>query len=482
LPTSFLPGEDQGSLFTLVQAPSGATQQRTLQAILKVEDYFLGQEPRAVRDVFSVQGFSFNGSGQNNGMAFVHLKDWEERKSADLGVGAVAGRAFAALSQVRDALVFPVAPPAVTELGRIGGFDFYLRDDNGQGHDALLAARDRLLGAAAKSKLLTGVRPNGQEDAAQFRFDIDTAKAGALGVAVQDINDTLAVAWGGRYVDDFMDRGRVKRVYLQADAPFRMRPEDFARWYVRNAAGAMVPVSAFATGHWTYGPLQLRRFNGASAVEINGDAAPGVSSGDAMAEVERLVHELPPGFSAGWAGQSYEERSAGSQTPALYVLSLTVVFLCLAALYESWLVPTAVLLAVPLGVVGAVLATGIRGLESDIYFKVGMLTTVGLTSKNAILIVQFAEANVKAGMELVEATLHAIRDRLRPILMTSLAFGFGVLPLSLATGAGAGAQRAIGTGVVGGVFAGTALGVLFIPVFYVAVHRLLDRRHRPTAA
>jgi len=476
LPSAFLPAEDQGFLFTLVQAPPGATQERTLRALAHVENYFLDHEQAAVKDVFTVQGFSFNGSGQNSGMGFVHLKDWEERKSRGLGVGAVAGRAFGGLSQVRDALIFPVAPPAVTELGRIGGFDFYLRDDNGQGHAALLAARNQLLGAAAQSRLLAGVRPNGQEDAPLFRVDIDTAKAGALGVDTADINDTLAVAWGGRYIDDFMDRGRVKRVYLQGDAPFRMQPEDLARWYVRNSAGAMVPVSAFATSQWSYGPLQLVRFNGASAMEINGDAAPGVSSGTAMAEIERIVRTLPPGFSVGWAGQSYEERAAGTQTPALYALSLAVVFLCLAALYESWLVPTSVLLAVPLGIVGAVLATSVRGLESDIYFKVGMLTTVGLTSKNAILIVQFAEANVRSGMDLVAATLQAIRDRLRPILMTSLAFGFGVLPLAVATGAGAGAQRAIGTGVVGGVFAGTALGVLFIPVFYVAVHRLF-RRH-----
>jgi multidrug efflux pump len=476
LPAAFLPGEDQGSLFVLVQAPPGATQGRTLRALDQVEAYFLEHEKATARDIFTVQGFSFNGTGQNSGMGFVHLKDWDERKSPELGINAVVGRAFGALSQIKDALVFPVAPPAVTELGRIGGFDFYLRDDNGQGHALLLATRNQLLGAASKSALLRGVRPNGQEDAPQLQLEIDNAKAGALGVAVADINDTLAVAWGGRYIDDFMDRGRVKRVYLQADAPFRMQPEDFARWYVRNATGAMVPVSAFATSRWTYGPLQLVRFNGASAIEINGDAAPGVSSGAAMAEIERIVRGLPPGFSVGWAGQSYEERAAGTQTPALYALSLAVVFLCLAALYESWLVPTAILLAVPLGIVGAVLATSLRGLESDIYFKVGMLTIVGLTSKNAILIVQFAEANVRAGMDLVTATLHAVRDRLRPILMTSLAFGFGVLPLTLASGAGAGAQRAIGTGVVGGVFAGTLLGIFFIPVFYVAVHQLFRQR------
>ena len=481
LPTAFLPGEDQGTLFTLVQLPPGATQARTVRALEKVEDYYLDHERRAVRDLFTVQGFSFNGSGQNSGIGFVLLKPWEERTAPDLHVNAVVARAFAALSQIKDAVVFPVAPPALTELGRIGGFDFYLRDDNGQGHAALLAARNQLIAAAAQSKLLAGVRPNGQEDAAQLRLEIDSDKAGAVGVAVADINDTLAVAWGGRYIDDFVDRGRVKRVYMQADAPFRMKPEDFSRWYVRNATGGMVPVSAFASSHWNFGPLQLVRFNGASAVEINGDAAPGVSSGTAMAEIERLVRTLPPGFSVAWAGQSYEERSAGSQTPMLYGLSLTVIFLCLAALYESWLVPTSILLAVPLGVIGAVLATSVRGLESDIYFKVGMLTTVGLTSKNAILIVQFAEANVRAGMDQVAATLHAIRDRLRPILMTSLAFGFGVLPLALATGAGAGAQRAIGTGVVGGVFAGTLLGILFIPVFYVAVHRPF-RRHPDNAS
>ena len=480
LPTAFLPGEDQGALFVLVQGPPGSSQAQTLRALTQVEDYFLDHEQGAVKDIFAAQGFSFSGAGQNSGMGFVHLKDWDERRSPEQSVNAVVGRAFVALSQIQEALVFPVAPPAVTELGRIGGFDVYLRDDNGQGHEALLAARNQLLVAAAQSKLLAGVRPNGQEDAPLYRLDIDTDKAGALGVAVADVNDTLAVAWGGRYIDDFMDRGRVKRVYLQGDAPFRMKPEDFARWSVRNAAGAMVPVSAFAGGHWTYGPLQLVRFNGASAMEVNGDAAPGVSSGAAMAEIDRIVRTLPPGFSVAWAGQSYEERSAGSQTPVLYALSLAVVFLCLAALYESWLVPTSVLLAVPLGIVGAVLATSLRGLESDIYFKVGMLTTVGLTSKNAILIVQFAEANVRAGADLVTATLHAIRDRLRPILMTSLAFGFGVLPLALASGAGAGAQRAIGTGVVGGVFAGTALGVLFIPVFYVAVHRLF-RRHGTAA-
>jgi multidrug efflux pump len=475
LPSSFLPSEDQGYLVTLVQAPPGATQERTLKALDQTAAYFRDHEKDTVASMFMVQGFSFSGSGQNSGIGFILLKGWDERQSAAASVGAIAGRAFGALSQIKDAMVFPIAPPALPELSNIGGFDFYLRDDNGQGHDVLVAARDQLLAAAGGSKLLAGVRPNGQPDAPQFRIDIDPLKAAALGVSMADINETLAVAWGGRYIDDFIDRGRVKRVYLQADAPYRMNPEDIGRWYVRNSAGAMVPVSAFASSHWSYGPPQLARFNGVAALEVNGDAAPGASSGAAMREIERLAARLPPGFSVAWTGQSYEERAAGAQTPTLYALSLVVIFLCLAALYESWIIPLAILLAVPLGVVGAVLATSLRGLESDIFFQVAMLTTVGLATKNSILIVEFAEANVRGGMGLVAATLHAVRDRLRPILMTSLAFGLGVLPLVVASGAGAGAQRAIGTGVVGGVLAGTFLGLLFIPVLYVSVLRLLRR-------
>ncbi len=480
LPTSFLPAEDQGSLFTLVQAPVGATQERTLNTMYKVEDYFINHEKDTVDSLFAVQGFSFAGSGQNAGMAFIMLKPWEERRRPSQQVGAIVGRAFMGLGQIKDAMVFPIAPPPVQELGNVGGVTFYLRDEDGQGHAALVAARNQLLGAASKSKLLVGMRPNGQEDAPQYRVDIDTTRAAALDVPIQEINNTLAVAWGGRYIDDFVDRGHVKRVYLQADAPYRMNPADFSRWYVRNTSGAMVPVSAFATAHWTFGASELIRYNGVPSVQINGNTAPGASSGAAMAEVERLVKELPRGFSVAWAGQSYEERAAGSQRPALYTLSIIVIFLCLAALYESWTVPVAILLAVPLGVIGAVLATSLRGLESDIFFQVGMLTTIGLASKNAILIVEFAEAHRRDGMELVDATLAAVRDRLRPILMTSLAFGLGVLPLALATGAGAGAQRAIGTGVVGGVLAGTALGVLFIPVLYVVVMRL-TRNVEPSA-
>ena len=482
MPTSFLPVEDQAYLFALVQAPAGATQERTLKSLDLVQQYFLNQEKDAIKSIFTVGGFSFNGAGQNMGFGFVLLKDWEERKSRELSATAVAGRATGAMMQLKDVMAFVIAPPSVQGLGSTGGFDFFLRDNLGQGHAALMAARNQLLGMASKSKLLAGVRPNGQEDAPQFRMDVDPVKVSALGLSLADVNNTLAVAWGGRYIDDFVDRARVKRVYLQADAPFRMNPEDFDRWYVRNASGGMVPVSAFASSHWEYGSPRLQRFNGASAIEIGGGAAPGVSSGTAMNEIDRLVGQLPPGFGIQWAGQSFEERSAGSQKPALYALSLIVIFLCLAALYESWLIPTSILLAVPLGIIGAVIATSVRCLESDVYFQVGMLTTIGLTSKNAILIVEFAQANVHAGMELLEATLHAVKDRLRPILMTSLAFGLGVLPLALASGAGAGAQRAIGTGVVGGVLAGTFLGIFFIPVFYVVIQRLFGARRGGTVS
>jgi len=472
LPTAFLPDEDQGYLFTLVQTPVGSTLERTERALDKIEDYFINHEQDAVSSVFTVAGFSFSGSGQNAGIGFVLLKDWEERKSAKLGVQAVQGRAFGALMQIKDAMAFAFAPPPVNELGNSEGFDFYLKDSLGQGHAALTAARNQFLFAASKDKLLANVRPNGQEDAPQFRLDVDAQRATSLGLKMADVDDTLAVAWGGRYIDDFIDRGRVKHVIIQADAPFRMVPEDFGRWYVRNADGHMVSTSSFATSHWEYGSPRLERFNGASAMEINGQAAPGVSSGEAMKEIQKLVAQLPKGYSIDWTGQSYQERAAGAQTPLLYSLSVIVVFLCLAALYESWSIPTAILLAVPLGVIGAVIASTARGLERDIYFQVAMLTTIGLASKNAILIVEFAKENVEHGQDVITATMHAVRDRLRPILMTSLAFGLGVLPLAVATGAGAGAQRAIGTGVFGGMLAGTFLGIFFIPVFFVVVQHL----------
>jgi len=476
LPTSFLPSEDQGFLFSMVQTPVGATQERTMKVIERVERHFLEDEKATVASLFTVQGFSFGGSGQNSGIAFINLKDWSERESSELGVNAVAGRAMGALSQIKDALAFAFPPPAMPELGNSAGFVFYLKDNLGLGHETLTEARNQFLGAAAKSPLLANVRPNGQDDTPQFRVDVDVAKAGALGLSMADINATLSTAWGGQYIDDFIDRGRVKRVFLQSDAPFRMVPEDFQRWSVRNREGEMVPFSSFASTRWGFGSPRLERYNGVSAREIMGEAAPGVSSGDAMAEVERLVAQLPRGVGLEWTGQSYQERAAGAQTPLLYTLSLLIVFLCLAAMYESWTIPTAVLMVAPLGILGTVLASAARGMERDIYFQVALLTTVGLSSKNAILIVEFAKENFEKGMELTEATLAAVRARLRPILMTSLAFGLGVLPLALATGAGSGAQRAIGTGVLGGMMVGTLLGIFFVPLFFVVVQRVFGRR------
>ncbi len=480
-PTSFVPQEDQGIMFAQAIAPVGATQERTLDTVYKMEDYFLDQEAEAVEGMFGVAGFSFAGGGQNNAFAFVKLKDWDERDSEELSVSAVAGRASGALSKIKDAMAFAFAPPAIQELGRSAGFSAYLMDNASRGHDALVAALEEFLQAAAQNPLLANVRHNGQADAPQFRLDVDFEKAGALGLSVTDINATLQSAWGGQYIDDFIDRGRVKRVYIQADAPFRMVPEDFRLWSVRNEDGEMVPLSAFVTSHWDYGPPQLARYNGTPAMEVTGEPAAGVSSGDAMAAVEAIVAGLPPGFGIEWTGQSYQERRAGAQTPMLYTLSILVVFLCLAALYESWSIPTSVLIVAPLGILGIAFAATLRGLDRDIYFQVAMLTTIGLTSKNAILIIAFAKENLDAGVELVEATLQAVRDRLRPIIMTSLAFGMGVLPLVLASGAGSGAQRAIGTGVLGGMIAGAFLGIFFVPVFFVLIQRLFGRRSRTAA-
>jgi len=478
LPSAFLPDEDQGFLMSQVLAPVGATQQRTMKSIETIEKFFMEDENEGVRSVFTVQGFSFSGQGQNNGMAWVNLKDWSERKRPDLHANALAGRAMGAFSQIQDAFAFAFVPPAMPELGISSGFAFNLQDNAGLGHAALVAARNQFLGAAAQSKLLANVRPNGQEDSPQFRIDIDEERAAALGLSISDINATLSAAWGGQYIDDFIDRGRVKRVYIQADAPFRMKPDDFNLWSVRNDQGRMVPFSAFASSRWDYGSPRLERFNGVSSIEINGQGAPGVSTGAAMNEVQRLASQLPAGFGIEWTGVSYQERQAGAQTPLLYSLSLLIVFLCLAALYESWSIPTAVLLVAPLGILGATLAGILFGLQRDIYFQVAMLTTVGLTSKNAILIIEFAKTNLESGMDLVQATMQAVRIRLRPILMTSLAFGFGVLPLAVAGGAGSGAQRAIGTGVLGGMVAGVTLGVFFIPLFFVVVERLIMRRKR----
>ena len=477
LPTSFLPDEDQGILFTQVVLPAGATQERTLAVLRDVEKHFLQDE--AVEALFTVAGFSFSGSGQNAGIAFVRLKDWKKRPGANNSVQAVAGRAMAAFSKLRDAMVFAFAPPAVLELGVANGFDMYLQDRAGAGHDALMAARNQLLGLAAKDPVLMSVRPNGLEDTPQFSVDIDTVHAGALGLSMADINATLSAAWGSAYVNDFIDKGRVKKVYLQADAPYRMVPEDLDKWYVRNTQGDMVPFSMFARSKWTFGSPRLERFNGSPAVEIQGQAAPGRSSGESMLAMERQAAQLPPGFGIAWTGLSYEERLSGAQAPLLYGLSIVVVFLCLAALYESWSIPFAVLMIIPLGVLGALLAASGRGLTDDVYFQVGLLTTIGLSAKNAILIIQFAQAQIIQGVELLPATLEAVRLRLRPILMTSLAFGGGVLPLALASGAGSGSQNAIGTGVFGGMFAATFLGLLFVPLFFVVVKRLFELRRAP---
>jgi len=479
LPSAFLPAEDQGSLLSQVMAPVGSTQERTMQSIEKVERHFLETERDAVASVFAVQGWSFGGTGQNVGMIFVNLKPWDERTSPAMHVDAIGGRAMGALMQIKDAMAFAFAPPAIPELGTASGFDFFLKDNTGLGHETLVAGGNRLLELAAQSTTLANVRVNGQQDTPQFHIDVDRERAATLGLSLAEINATLSTAWGGQYIDDFIDRGRVKRVHLRADAPFRMSPEDFRLWSVRNRQGEMVPFSAFATTRWSYGSPRLVRYNGVSAIQIQGQAAPGVSTGEAMAEVERLVAQLPAGLGLEWTGLSYQERQAGAQTPLLYALSLLIVFLCLAALYESWTIPTAVLLVAPLGILGVVLASTLRGMERDVYFQVAMLTTVGLTSKNAILIIAFATENLAKGMDLVAATMLAIRDRLRPILMTSLAFGFGVLPLALATGAGSGAQRAIGTGVFGGMVVGTVLGVFFIPLFFVVVERWLVQRRHP---
>ncbi|MEW6692199.1 MAG: efflux RND transporter permease subunit [Pseudomonadota bacterium] len=480
MPTSFLPEEDQGFMFNQIMLPAGASQERTLEVLEKVEKHFLESEEGNVKSIFTVAGFSFAGRGQHMGIGFVNLHDWSERTEPGQDVRSIANRAMGAFSQIREAMVFAFVPPAVIELGTAGGFNLYLQDRAGLGHEALMAARNQFLGMAAQDPRLMRVRPNGQDDMPEFRIDIDHARAGALGLTVAEINDTLSTAWGGAYVNDFNDRGRTKKVYIQGDADARMTPEDLGKWYVRNDQGQMVPFSAFASARWVYGSPRLERFNGVPAVELMGEAAPGLSSGEAMAAVEELIAKLPPGIGYEWSGTSYEERQSGSQATVLYVLSLLIVFLCLAALYESWSVPFAVLLVVPLGVLGAVLATTGRGLANDVYFQVGLLATIGLSAKNAILIVEFAKAEWEAGKDLVAATLEAVRMRLRPIIMTSLAFGFGVLPLAIATGAGSGSQHAIGTGLLGGIAAGTLLGIFFIPLFYVLVVRLF--RVRPSQA
>ena len=478
LPSAFLPEEDQGIMITLVQLPAGAPEQKTLAVLDTVRNHFLQDEKDAVQSVFTVSGFSFSGADQNAGLAFVRLKDFEHRKAAKLKAQAVAGRAMGAFSQIRDAMVFAVIPPAVPELGTSSGFDFQLQDIGGVGHETLMNARNQMLGMAAQDPNLAGVRPNGQDDTPQLKITVDQAKAGAMGLTTADINSALSAAWGGSYVNDFMDRGRVKKVYIQADAPYRMTPEDLNRWYVRNDQGQMVPFPAFATASWTYGSPRLERYNGLSSMNIQGAPAPGKSSGQAMAAMEKLASQLPQGIGFEWTGLSAQERESGNQAPALYGISILVVFLLLAALYESWSIPLAVIMVVPLGIVGALLATFARGLSNDIYFQVGLLTTMGLASKNAILIVEFAKDLYEKGMGLVEATLEAVRIRLRPIIMTSLAFVFGVLPLAISNGAGSGAQHAIGTGVIGGMISATLLAIFFVPLFFVVVEKVFKPKHK----
>ncbi|WP_368518136.1 efflux RND transporter permease subunit [Rhizobium sp.] len=469
LPTSFLPQEDQGILLTSVQLPVGATQDRTQRVMKQVVDHYLTNEKDAVEGVMGVIGFGFGGQGQNVGLAFVRLKSFDERKSANLSATAVAGRAMAAFSQIKDGQVFALAPPAIQGMGNSNGFDFYLQDANGAGHEKLTEVRNQLLGLAAQSKLLANTRPNGQEDTPQLKVDIDQEKASALGVGLGDINNTLSYAWGSTYINDFIDRGRIKSVYMQSDADFRMQPLDLNKWQVRNSDSTMVPFSSFSSSHWIYGSPRLERYNGSSAMEIQGEAASGVSSGTAMDEIDNLVAKLPEGFNHEWTGLSYQEQLSGNQATALYAISVLVVFLCLVALYESWSIPFAVMLSVPIGIFGALAAALLFDQSNDVYFKVGLLTTIGLAAKNAILIVEFAIERQAAGMGLVEATLDAARQRLRPILMTSFAFILGVTPLAIASGAGSGAQNAIGIGVMGGMIAATVLGVFFVPLLFVAV-------------
>ena len=476
LPTGFLPDEDQGMLFAQIQLPTGSTQEETTKVLERVERYFLEEEKESIDSLMGVLGFSFAGNGQNMAMAFVRLKDWSERQDPSLKVDAVSKRAMAAFSKIRNAQVFAFAPPAIMELGNATGFDFQLQDKSGLGHEALLQARNQLLGMAAQNKNLVAVRPNGQEDQPQLRVDIDREKAGALSLSLADINSALSTVWGSSYADDFLDKGRVKKVYVQGDAPFRMVPEDMEKWFFRNSKGEMVPFSSFASAHWEYAPARLERYNGVPAVQILGMPAPGVSSGTAMLEMEKIASQLPQGIGYEWTGLSYQERLSGSQAPALFALSILVVFLCLAALYESWSVPFAVILVVPLGVLGALGAANMRMLSNDVYFQVGLLATIGLSAKNAILIVEFAKELHDKGGDLIEATIEASRMRLRPILMTSLAFLLGILPLAISTGAGAGGQNAIGTGVMGGTFAATALGIFYIPVFFVVVTSVFSFR------
>jgi multidrug efflux pump len=475
IPTAFLPEEDQGVLFAQVQTPAGSSAERTQVVVDQMREYLLKEEADTVASVFTVNGFNFAGRGQSSGMAFIMLKPWGER-SKENSVFALAERAQQHFFTFRDAMVFAFAPPAVLELGNATGFDVFLQDRGGVGHAKLMEARNQFLAKAAQSKVLSAVRPNGLNDEPQYQLTIDDERASALGVTIADINNTLSIALGASYVNDFIDRGRVKKVYIQGEPNARMSPEDLQKWYVRNGAGEMVPFSSFAKGEWTYGSPKLSRYNGVEAMEILGAPAPGYSTGDAMAEVERIAGELPDGIGFSWTGMSYEEKLSGSQMPALFALSVLFVFLCLAALYESWSIPIAVVLVVPLGIIGALIATSLRGLSNDTYFLVGLLTTIGLAAKNAILIVEFAKELHEQGRSLYDAAIEACRMRLRPIIMTSLAFILGVVPLTIASGAGAGSQHAIGTGVIGGMISATVLAIFWVPLFFVAVSSLFGSK------
>ena len=482
MPTAYLPDEDQGIMLIQAMLPANSTLEQTKKIMTGVKDYFLEHEKEAVESCMTVSGTNFSGRGQNAGLAFVKLRPWEIRNRPDLKVTAVAGRAMGEFSKIRNAMVFAFAPPAVIELGMAKGFDFQLLDRGGLGHDELMSARNQLLGMAASDPVLTKVRPNGLEDVPEYRVDVDWEKAGALGVPITSIHNTISAAFGSAYVNDFIQGGRVKRVYAQADAPYRMLPGDLEKLYVRNNAGKMVPFSSFASGHWTSGSPKLERFNGFPSLNIVGEAAAGKSSGQAMQAMEGFIKQLPRGIGYDWTGLSYQERQAGAQTAPLYAFSILVIFLCLAALYESWPIPISILLALPLGVIGGVIGSTLRGMPNDVYFQIGILTTLGLTTKNAILIVQFAKSRVDEGMGLIEATLEGAKLRLRPIVMTSLAFGFGVLPLALNTGAGAGAMNAIGTSVIGGMITGTILVALFAPLFYVLIEKTFGKHRRRQAA
>ena len=472
IPTSFLPDEDQGVLFAQVQTPAGSTAERTYEVVSKMRDYLLEEESDTVRSVFAITGFNFAGRGQNSGMAFIGLKPWDERTLPSESVFALAQRAQQHFFTFRDAMVFAFVPPAVMELGNATGFNMYLQDRAGVGHQVLSQARDQFVQMANEDPRLTQVRANGLRDEPQYKLTIDDEKARSMGLSLADINQTLSSAWGSSYVNDFIDRGRVKKVFIQAEAGARMDPKDLDKWYVRNNKGEMTPFSSFAHGEWTYGSPKLSRYNGVPAMEILGSPTPGYSSGDAMAAVEELSKKLPEGIGMSWTGLSYEEQLSGGQAPALYALSLLVVFLCLAAMYESWSIPFSVMLVVPLGIIGALLATYGRGLSNDVYFQIGLLTTIGLSARNAILIVEFAKAQHEGGKSLVDAAIEASRIRFRPIIMTSLAFVLGVTPLAIATGAGAGSKHAIGTGVIGGMLTAMLLAVFFVPLFYVLVSRL----------